>query len=110
MAAHLLFKYFTRFQDGNVDRYTVNDQVRFLVTFNLHDVISNKVISGMDLVLCRNLLIYFQKELQEKALRNLYASLNPGGFLILGKTESIPPQMIDYFEVIDLRERIYRKQ
>jgi len=110
MAAHLLFKYFTRFQDGNVDRYTVNDQVRFLVTFNLHDVISDKVISGMDLVLCRNLLIYFQKELQEKALRNLYASLNPGGFLILGKTESIPPQMIDYFEVIDLRERIYRKQ
>jgi chemotaxis protein methyltransferase CheR len=64
----------------------------------------------MDLVLCRNLLIYFQRELQEKALRNLYASLNPGGFLILGKTETMPPQMTDYFEVIDLRERIYRKQ
>ncbi len=110
MAAHLLFKYFTRFQDGNVDRYAVSDRVRFLVTFNLHDVISDKVISGMDLVLCRNLLIYFQKELQEKALRNLYASLNPGGFLILGKTETISPQMTDYFEVIDLRERIYRKQ
>jgi chemotaxis protein methyltransferase CheR len=110
MAAHLKFKYFTRFQDGNVDRYTVSDRVRFLVTFNLHDVISDNVISGMDLVLCRNLLIYFQKELQEKALRNLYGSLNPGGFLILGKTETMPPQMTDYFEVIDLRERIYRKQ
>ncbi len=110
MAAHLLFKYFTRFQDGNVDRYTVSDRVRFLVTFNLHDVISDKVISGMDLVLCRNLLIYFQKELQKKALLNLYNSLNPGGFLILGKTETISPQMTDYFEVIDLRERIYRKQ
>ena len=110
MAAHLLFKYFTRFQDGNVDRYSVTDQVSALVTFKLHDVISDNVMSRMDLILCRNLLIYFKKELQEKVLSNLHNALNPGGFLILGKTETISPQMIDYFEVIDLRERIYRKQ
>jgi chemotaxis protein methyltransferase CheR len=66
-------------------------------------------MSRMDLILCRNLLIYFKKELQEKVLSNLHNALNPGGFLILGKTETLPPQMTDYFEVIDLRERIYRK-
>jgi chemotaxis methyl-accepting protein methylase len=64
----------------------------------------------MDLVLCRNLLIYFEKELQGEILYNLHTALNPGGFLILGKTETIPEQMRDYFDVIDLTERIYRKE
>ena len=106
MAPHLLFKYFTRFQD----RYVVSDRVRVLVSFEHHDIVSGIPKRGMDLVLCRNLLIYFEKELQEKVLHNLYAALNPGGFLILGKTETITKQMRDYFNVVDLRERIYRKE
>jgi two-component system CheB/CheR fusion protein len=105
MQAHLLFKYFTRFQG----RYVVNDRARSLVTFRYHDIISDNSKSGMDLVLCRNLLIYFEKELQQKVLYNLHIAQNPGGFLILGKTESIAPQMSDCFEVVDLRERVYRK-
>jgi chemotaxis methyl-accepting protein methylase len=110
MKAHLLFKYFSQFQNGNKVRYTVSDEARALVTFKRHDVLSGSLNPGVDLVLCRNLLIYFQKELQEKALCNLHAALNPGGFLILGKTETITPQMLDHFEVVDLRERIYRKK
>jgi len=106
MKAHLLFKYFTRFQD----RYVVSDRARSLVAFRHHDIVSDNPKSGMDLVLCRNLLIYFQKELQEKALRNLHTALTSGGFLVLGKTESITPQMNDYFQVLDLKERIYRKK
>jgi len=101
----LVFKYFTRVDD----RYVVNDKVRSLVKFKYHDIVSGNTISGMDLVLCRNLLIYFQKELQEKILRKLHTALNPGGFLVLGNTESIPPQMRDFFDVVSLRERIYRK-
>ncbi len=88
----------------------MSDEARALVTFKRHDVLSGSLDPHVDLVLCRNLLIYFQKELQEKALCNLHAALNPGGFLILGKTETITPQMLDYFEVVDLRERIYRKK
>ena len=106
MHAHLLFKYFTRFQD----RYVVSDRAKGLVMFRHHDIVSGRPKSGMDLVLCRNLLIYFQKGLQKKALRNLHTALNPGGFLILGKTETITPQMADYFESVDLRERIYIKK
>ncbi len=85
MAPHLLFKYFTRFQD----RYVVSDRVRVLVSFERHDIISGIQKRGMDLVLCRNLLIYFERELQEKALCKLHNALNPGGFLILGKTETL---------------------
>ena len=106
MAPHLLFKYFIRFQD----RYVVSDRARVLVTFRYHDILSDNTKMGMDLVLCRNLLIYFQKEHQDKALHNIHTALNPGGFLILGKTETIAPQMLDYFELVDLRERIYRKK
>lgn len=106
MGPHLLFKYFTRFQD----RYVVSDPVRILVSFEHHDIVSGIQKRGMDLVLCRNLLIYFERELQEKALCKLHNALNPGGFLILGKTETITEQMRDYFEVVDLKERIYRKE
>jgi chemotaxis protein methyltransferase CheR len=106
MSPHMLFKYFTQIED----RYVVSDRARSLVSFEYHDIVSGRSKSGMDLVLCRNLLIYFEKELQQRALSNLYSSLNPGGFLILGKTESIVPQMSECFEVVDLRERIYRKK
>jgi chemotaxis protein methyltransferase CheR len=106
MAPHLLFKFFTLSQD----RYLVNDAVRSLVSFERHDVASGIPKYGMDLVLCRNLLIYFQKELQEEVLHNLHNALNPGGFLVLGKTETLPGQVRGHFEIVDLAERIYRKK
>jgi chemotaxis protein methyltransferase CheR len=105
MSPDLLFKYFSQLED----RYVVSDRARALVSFEYHDIVSGCSKSGMDLVLCRNLLIYFEKELQQQALYNLYSALNPGGFLLLGKTESVGPQMSDCFEVVDLRERVYKK-
>jgi len=106
LKAHVIFKYFTSFED----RYIVNDRIRKLIRFKYHNVTAGKPISKVDLVLCRNLLIYFEKELQEKALRNIHSSMNHGGFLILGMTETLPPSMKDYFEVIDLNARIYMKK
>ena len=70
ISPHLLFKYFTRFGD----RYILSDKARSLVSFNYHDIVSGNTFSGMDLVLCRNLLIYFQKELQKTILQNLHAA------------------------------------
>ena len=105
LSPHLLFKYFTRVQD----RYVVSDRVRVLVDFHRHDIVLGLAKRGMDLVLCRNLLIYFEKGLQEKAVRNLHSALNPGGFLILGKAETLPEQLRGHFEIIDLAERVYRE-
>jgi len=110
MAPHFLFKYFTQFQENGVNRYIVNDRAKDLVSFLYHNVISDRPIPSVDLILCRNLLIYFEKELQVKTINNLFSALNPGGFLVLGKTENLPPQLIEYFETVDLRERIYRKK
>jgi chemotaxis methyl-accepting protein methylase len=106
ISPHLLFKYFTRIGD----RYILSDKARALVSFQYHDIISGNTMPSMDLVLCRNLLIYFQKENQATILKKLHEVLMSSGFLVLGKTETLPPQMSDCFDVVDLRERIYRKR
>jgi chemotaxis methyl-accepting protein methylase len=106
LSPHLLFKYFTRVQD----RYVVSDRVRILVDFHRHDIVLGPAKRGMDLVLCRNLLIYFEKCLQEKVVCNLHSALNSGGFLILGKSETLPERVRDHFKIIDLAERVYREK
>jgi chemotaxis protein methyltransferase CheR len=106
MSPHLVSKYFTRLGD----RYMVNDKPRSLVQFRYHDVVSGRGMRAIDLVLCRNLLIYFEKDLQQTVLHKLFAALNPGGFLVLGKTESMPLEKPGDIEAVDLRQRIYRKK
>ena len=105
ISPHLLFNYFSLLGDN----YVVADSARSLVTFRYHDVISGPAISGMDLVICKNLFIYFEKELKEGILSRLHAALNVGGFLVLGKTETIVPEMLKHFEVVNPGERIYKK-
>ncbi|MFH1436182.1 MAG: protein-glutamate O-methyltransferase CheR [Pseudomonadota bacterium] len=106
MRPHLLLKYFTRAGD----RYVVSEGARALVTFRRHDIVTDRPLGRMDLVLCRNLLIYFQEELQDKALRCLKSALIPGGFLVLGKAETMARQVRDGFETLDAGERVYRKK
>ncbi len=105
MKPHVLFKYFTRFED----RYVITDKPRSLVRFLHHNIVSDGAHPGMDLILCRNLLIYFEQELQQKVLNNLCASLNPGGFLVLGKVETLPVSMRADMEAVDPRQRVFRK-
>jgi chemotaxis methyl-accepting protein methylase len=102
---HILFKYFT----PGGGRYAVNDRARSMVDFKYHDVTSDVQLSGMDLVICKNLLIYLQKESRERALANLSHAVNPGGFLVLGKTESLDSPAADRFDVVSSRDRVYRK-
>jgi chemotaxis methyl-accepting protein methylase len=106
VSPHLLFKYFTRVGD----RYVISDKARSIIRFRYHDIVSDNTLSGMDLIQCKNLLIYFEKELQDKVVHKLHAALNPDGFLVLGNTESIAFEMRDYFEVVDLARRIYKKR
>jgi chemotaxis methyl-accepting protein methylase len=60
-------------------------------------------------VLCRNLLIYIEREAQEKIVENFSRVLRPGGFLTLGRTEVLVGSARESFEVVDARERIDRK-
>ena len=102
---HLLFKYFTRAGE----RYVLKDSIRSLVSFEYHDVLSSPVGEGMDLALCRNVLIYFQKALQKRALTNLHQALAPAGFLVLGSSESLASGVKNSFDAVDLPARVYRK-
>lgn len=80
-------------------------RVRFLV----HDLLAEPPRKKVDLLLCRNVLIYFELELQEKLLERITRVVRPGGVLVLGRVERLSGPARDRFEAIDLRERVYRK-
>lgn len=96
--------------------YCVITEARDLVTFAEHDILAPAIISppcgiitNYDLILCRNLLIYLSYSMQEKVLSRLLRVLNPGGYLILGKSEAVPPQIANGVQVYDKRANIYQK-
>src|SRR3989304_9796272 len=89
--------------------YQVSPQIRNLVTFGVHDIVSNIHLSHMDIICCRNLLIYFEKDLQEKVFEKFWYSLNSGGYIILGRSEVVPSIFRDRFRDIFRKEKIYQK-
>ncbi|WP_394348651.1 CheR family methyltransferase [Halovivax sp.] len=88
--------------------YHVADAVKERVSFERHDLINDEPKSGFDLVICRNLFIYIDNEYKESMLETIADSLRPGGYLVIGKAETIPPQMKSDFAVHDGRLRIYQ--
>jgi two-component system, chemotaxis family, CheB/CheR fusion protein len=78
-----------RFFQRNGTQFQVTGQVRSLLVFSLHDVMRDPPFSRLDLVSCRNLLIYMDSALQKKVIPLLYYGLNPGGLLLLGSSEGI---------------------
>lgn len=97
--------------------FEVIPEIRRMVHFSRDDLTSrhsfapaDSVFGSFDLVLCRNVLIYFFLDLQQMVLEKLYRVLNPGGVLVLGLSESLPPQMGSRLTVIDRLLRIYQKR
>ncbi|HSP40366.1 MAG TPA: CheR family methyltransferase, partial [Gillisia sp.] len=100
---HLLQKYFISKSKG----YQVIEQVRRMVIFSRHNVVKNPPFSNMEMVLCRNLLIYFQPSIQRKALNVLHYGLKEGGVLVMGTSESVHTHK-EHFEDISRKWKIYR--
>jgi len=73
---------------ANAGRYEIIKEIKSLVIFSLHNIISDPPFIRLDLVSCRNLLIYLNGELQKQLLPTFHFALNPGGLLLLGKSES----------------------
>ena len=90
------------------DVFTVVKRVRERVVFARQDLVRSPPFSKLDLIACRNLLIYFDTALQRKIIPLFHYVLRKGGLLFLGKSESVG-QFIDLFEALDKRLRIYRK-
>ncbi|MBI4124349.1 MAG: protein-glutamate O-methyltransferase CheR [Deltaproteobacteria bacterium] len=99
-------KYFHPVKGG----YQINSTLKEGVRFQLSDLARQAAEGPFDLISCRNVLIYFSKELQEKVLVRFHHSLRPGGFLWLGRAESLWGRAQDLFECVDKTAKIFRKK
>jgi two-component system, chemotaxis family, CheB/CheR fusion protein len=98
-----------RFFIASQGSYIVTKEIRDLCTFSTHNLVRDPPFSRMDLVSCRNLLIYMNTELQAKVIPIFHYSLAPGGILLLGGSESAA-QHADLFELLDKTARIFRRR
>ncbi|HEY7590885.1 MAG TPA: chemotaxis protein CheB, partial [Candidatus Limnocylindrales bacterium] len=100
-----LQRHFTQ-TDGE---YEVRKHLRTMTVFGQHDLGARAPFPRIDLVLCRNVLIYFTPELQRRALQLFAFSLRDGGWLALGKAETTSP-LAEYFTVDDSRLKLFRRR
>jgi len=100
----LLEKYFDR---TNGDVYSFNRDLRRSVIFGRHDLIQDAPISRVDLLLCRNTLMYFNSEAQSRIMARFYFSANPGGYLVLGRAEMLFSHAA-MFQAVDLKRRVFK--
>lgn len=89
--------------------YQINRMVRDLCTFARQNITADPPFSHIDLISCRNVLIYLGPELQKRCLPIFHYALNPGGYLILGPSETIGV-FGDLFELVESRAKIYAKK
>ncbi|WP_370051830.1 EAL domain-containing protein [Neptunomonas sp.] len=97
-------KYF-KFSDGQFEARKV---LRESIVFSFHNLLSDPPFRNSDLVICRNLLIYFTNEAQEYVFPVLHYALKPGGLLFLGNSENIPAG-VELFSTIDKSSKIFKK-
>jgi len=106
----MLAKYFVEEEKGS---YRIVDRVRELVSFsylNLLDPYKCSLISDMDVIFCRNVIIYFDKEAKKKVIGSFYEKLRKGGYLLLGHSESLI-NISNAFALRTLRnDMVYQKQ
>jgi len=105
-------RYFLARPGRHGQQYEVSPCLRERVSFFRHNLLEDLAQFGsgrFDLVLCRNVLIYFEAKAQERIFRYLADSLRPGAYLCLGEAEQPPASQRRCFEVIDHRSRLYRK-
>lgn len=87
--------------------YRIRKEIREKVLFAKHSLLSDPPFSHMDLIVCRNLLIYLDREVQREILQMFHFALRPGGFLFLGTSESADA-CHELFAPVDKRNRIFR--
>ncbi|WP_084324053.1 chemotaxis protein CheB [Methanolobus tindarius] len=102
-----LSRFFVNEQESN--KYRICKSIRDTIVFSEQDLIKDPPFSKMDLICCRNLLIYMNRDLQKKIIPLFHYSLNPGGFLFLGASGSIS-YLNAYFSVLDRKSKIYQRK
>jgi len=96
-------RFFERVDHG----YRISKTLRQMVIFGQQDLSRSAPFPRIDMVLCRNVLIYFTPELQEYVLNQFAFSLSPSGYLFLGKAETVRPMQV-FFELVNKHWKVYR--
>lgn len=104
-ALHTLSDYYT----AKYDAASINHSLKKNVLFSAHNLASDGVFNEFQLISCRNVLIYFNTELQKKVIELFYNSLANFGFLCLGSKETLRSEEMGRFRVVDKKNNIYQK-
>jgi len=100
-----LHRFFIKEENG----YRVAKEIRETVTFAVQNIIMDPPFTKLDILICRNLLIYLTPELQKKLLPLFHYSLNPGGVLFLGNAESVS-SFTELFAPLNIKSRLFRRR
>jgi two-component system, chemotaxis family, CheB/CheR fusion protein len=95
------------FADGVNGGLSFDKELRRSVVFGRHDLVKDAPISRIDLLVCRNTLMYFNADVQARILANFRFALNPTGFLLLGKSEMLFTR-VKSFTPVDMKRRVFR--
>jgi chemotaxis methyl-accepting protein methylase len=98
-----------RYLRADAGAFLVDDAVRARVRVHAHDLTRDPPLPACDLVACRNVVIYFDRAMQERLFGAFVDALRPGGYLVLGKVETLVGPARERLELVDVRERIYRR-
>ncbi|MDX1301583.1 protein-glutamate O-methyltransferase CheR [Photobacterium sp.] len=102
---------FSDYYAADYDNVVMKSFLKDKMLFSPHNLVTDGVFGEMNIIFCRNVLIYFNRELQNRVLQLFCDSLCPGGFLCLGSKESLRfSDVADQFDVVSEREKIYRKK
>ena len=102
---------FSDYYHAKYESAIMDPSLKSRITFASHNLATDGVFGEVHVIFCRNVLIYFDKELQNRVLGLFAESLTPGGFLCLGSKETLQfSDMADRFKVIDERAKIFQKR
>lgn len=101
-----LNKYFI---SPNAEKFKLKQALVSMVKFQYFELSSDNFITNVDIIFCRNVFIYFSRDMQERILNNFYNALKPQGYIIMGKVETIMGDSRQNFKIIDAEAHIYQK-
>ncbi len=106
VSSERLKRFFTQDSEGN---YRIRKNIRNMVIFSEQDIIKDPPFSKLDLISCRNVMIYMDGELQKKLIPLFHYALNPGGFLFLGPSETVG-EFTNLFDTLDRKSKLYQRK
>ena len=102
-----LLKYFEKLDNK---KFIVNNKIKKMVVFRHEDIFKSDIKKYWDIIFCRNMLIYLNLQAQEKLLKKIYELCINDGYLVLGKSETLPASSRKLFNTVNIKERIYKKR